>query len=261
MSDTPRPATFHDRRAIGRGTYLITFHADDDEDLDYQPGHVFAFDCDDGNGKTLHHPYTIVTCDPEQRLFGFVFRHIPDGAMTEHLVQMQTGDQATFSGKYHEAIIDEIADGVSGFVGIATGSGIGPLYGFIKEHIDSFNKPIELYVGYRKDADVCLQEDLNELAAEYDHFSWQLSLSEPPSDWQGLRGHITTAVAGRLENINDKHFHLVGNGAMINEMRQALSDAGIAKEQVSTESFFNHRAEADKEKITAISEALAQSST
>ncbi len=256
MANDKRPASFHSLREIGSNTYLITFHADDDAALDYEPGHVISFDCDDRDGNTLHHPYTVIENDADKRLFSFVFRHIPDGKMTSYLITMQDGDKATFSGKFHEPIADEIADGAQAFIGIATGSGIGPLYGYIKQALADSSIPITLYVGYKTPEDVCLADELNELANKHEHFTWQASVSEPDGSWSGLTGRITHAIADDLDNIEQAHFHLVGNGSMINEMREALYQAGVPKEQVSKESFFNHGVKADGETVEKLVKAL-----
>ena len=55
----------------------------------------------------------------------------------------------------------------------------------------------------------------------------------------------------------DTHFHLIGNGAMVNEWKEGLGKAGVPEEFVTTETYFNHKAEADAEVVERISTKIA----
>jgi ferredoxin-NADP reductase len=75
----------------------------------------------------------------------------------------------------------------------------------------------------------------------FPNFSYAITLSQPPPHWKGLRGRITESVPPLFESLDRKQFHLVGNGAMIEEMTQALSDLGVNQKYLHEEVYFNVR--------------------
>ena len=256
MYNDKRSARFHACQEIGAGTYMFTLRVDDDLALDYQAGNVFALDLIDENGQTLHNPYTIIDNNQEQRLLSFVFRHIPEGKMTPRLIAANAQTQLCFSGKFHEPIIDEISTDAQCFIGISTGSGIGPLYGFLKNELENISIPIYILAGYRTEADICLTHELNALADKHEHFQWHACLSQPNENWTGLRGRVDTQLTQLLPSLRDTHFHLVGNGSMINLIRPAVLAAGTPETQVSKESFFNHGHKADQQAIDELAQKI-----
>ena len=256
MQTDKRAARFHACREIGAGTYLFTLRVEDDHALDYQAGHVFALDLIDEQGKTLHHPYTIVDNDAQQRLLSFVFRLIPDGNMTPRLVNANAHTQLAFSGKFHAPIIDEIDVDAQCFIGISTGSGIGPLYGFLKDELENISIPVHLLAAYRYEAERCFVSELDALAEEHEHFQWQACISQASPSWQGLRGRVDQQLTKIYPSLTDTHFHLVGNGSMINLIRPALLAAGTPEVQVSKESFFKHGEKVEQEAIDALAQKI-----
>lgn len=129
---------------------------------------------------------------------------------------------------------------------LATGVGIGPLLG-LSQHLlpQGFDRPIHLYWGLRLPEDMCLTEELDELAARHPNFGYEVALSQPPPPWTGLRGRITESVPPLLPELGGRHFYLCGNGAMVEEMDMALSDLGVAAEFIYKEAYFNRRHKPD----------------
>jgi len=65
-------------------------------------------------------------------------------------------------------------------------------------------------------------------------------LTAPGETWRDGRGRITPAVLERLPELVAPTFYLVGNGAMITELKRELVARGInRKTQIRTEAFFD----------------------
>jgi hypothetical protein len=64
--------------------------------------------------------------------------------------------------------------------------------------------------------------------------------SEFPKNSGGMSGVL---------KLEAHHFHLVGNGQMVHLVRRALYGAGVARERVSIETYFDHHAEPDNAEI------------
>jgi ferredoxin-NADP reductase len=163
------------------------------------------------------------------------------------------------SGLHHVPVLEGIAAQAAEVVGLATGSGIGPLWGFAEQALATgFPRPIALFAGFREAADICLVPELDALQARYPHFRWLPTLTSPPAHWTGLRGRLGESVPPLIPDPMACHFHLVGNGAMIAELEAALEARGVPGSQVTTEAFFNHNAKSDPESVRAITERFRQ---
>ena len=247
-----RVARVSGSREVGRGNHLLSLRIDDEHPFPFQPGHVLSLRLAQPDGTFLRHPYTVALVNPEARELGLVFRIIPGGRLTPTLAALKQG-AVEVSGLHHRPILDEISFNTDIFVGISTGSGIGPLYGFARWSLErGFKRSIRLFAGYREEADISLGPELGSLAERFPNFSWAPTLSRPAETWQGLRGRVTESVPALIANPLTCHFHLVGNKAMLEEMEAALTLIGVPDSQVSDEGFFNWNAEADRAVVQAI---------
>jgi len=243
-----RQAAVTASREVGRGARLLELELADALPFPFEPGHVVVLR--DGGHK---HPYTVCAADPVRRRVTFLFRVVPGGRMTPLLDRAEPGRTIELSGLHHSPILEGLAPDAAAVVGLATGSGIGPLWGFAEQALAAgFARPITLFAGVRKEADLCLRAELDALQAAHPGFRWHPALSEPEPGWTGLRGRVGEAAPALIAEPRTCHFHLVGNGAMLAEMKAALKAVGVPPEQVTTEVFFNFNAEAAPESVQAI---------
>mmetsp|Transcript_23026 Transcript_23026/g.27825 ORF Transcript_23026/g.27825 Transcript_23026/m.27825 type:complete len:121 (-) Transcript_23026:408-770(-) len=97
-------------------------------------------------------------------------------------------------------------------------------------------------------------------------FSWRATLTQGGDEWEGLRGRVTaphvvaefvSSLGGDQETaLQSTHFHLVGNGGMLAELKQGLLLAGVPKERVTTEVYHNYSAVADEGVVQSIADTL-----
>jgi CDP-4-dehydro-6-deoxyglucose reductase len=60
-----------------------------------------------------------------------------------------------------------------------------------------------------------------------------------PDGWDGRRGRITESLLAELPALSHPVFYLVGNGAMIKEVKAQLQERGVdRKRQIRNEAFF-----------------------
>jgi len=140
---------------------------------------------------------------------------------------------------------------------ISTGTGIGPIFGFAQQFLNSNRTqiPLTLHAGYRDLADICLLPELEALSATHSNFSFTTSLTNPPANWTGQIGRVTETVPPLLTEVEKTHFHLVGNRAMIEDFTTAFDQLGI--EGYSTEGYFNWDADPNPTAVAKIVTTLA----
>jgi ferredoxin-NADP reductase len=237
-----RPARVIENRPVANGSMWIKLEATDKLPAAFEPGHVLGLGVPVDQGH-IRHAYTISRADPESRQFEHLYRVIPGGRMTPHLAALPAGSAMFFHGPFHTPIQKEIRAAAERIVLIATGTGIGPVFGYAEKALnEGESRPMTLYAGFHVESDMCLVGELEALAREHSNFSWQFTVSHPSELWRGLTGRVTDCVPARIhsEELEICHFHLVGNGEMVHVMRKALHLAGVAPERVSIETYFNH---------------------
>lgn len=250
-----RKAVVRSQRAVARGTQLTALALPDELPFPFEPGHVVALRAETPGAGLVRHPYTLCGADPDARQVVFVYRVIPGGRLTPTLSSLPLGASLELSGLHHAPIREEVDPDASFIVGLATGSGLGPLWGYATQALAAGERrPIHLAVGAREEADLPLRAELDGLAADHPNFRWTPILSQPTEAWRGLRGRLSDHAASLLPAPLETHLHLVGNMAMIRTMEAALLGTGLPPGRVTKEGFFNWNAEADE----ALAADLAQ---
>jgi ferredoxin-NADP reductase len=253
-----RPARVIDNRPAADGSMWITFEAADGLPACYEPGHVIGLAVPVDQGQ-LRRAYTVSRSDHQSRQFSLLYRVIAHGRMSPRLAALPRGATVFFHGRFHTPIHQEIQPDAERIVLMATGVGIGPIFGYAQKALaEGETRPIRLYGGFRKESDICLATDLEALAQGHANFEWYSSLTHPPTDWRGLTGRLTARVADAIDTrqLETHHVHLVGNGEMVHLVRQALYRAGMPAKRVSIETYFNHYVEPLDEAIETLARRL-----
>lgn len=232
---------------VGRASNLLRLESE--SPVGYAPGHVLALEVEE-DGEWLRGPYTVSRAT--ENTFDVLIRVC--GKKSEVMAKAEVGSRWRFGGKFHVPILEGVAPRATKVVCLSTGTGIGPVLGFAEEAMEKTKLKVTVLAGYRDAADVCSADVVQRLCVLYpDRFECAYVLSS--TDGRVTSPKSVTAVA----NIADAttHFHLIGNGAMVNEWREALAKAGIADDLVTTETYFNHKAEADAAVVDRISATMS----
>lgn len=256
----------YDRRAVvtafqrltPTGTVGLTFEVVDDFAFSYKPGYFVGIRTEVPGQGVRRSPYCIVSPPDGSRRFRLLVRLVPEGPVSCYLAALQPGDEITFRGPSGRSMLPR--DDGTELALLATGVGIGPLLG-LSQHLlaGGFERPVHLYWGLRLAEDVCLLDDLDALAGAHPNFAYDITLSQPPAGWAGMRGRVTESVPPRLATLGDKHFYLVGNGAMIEDMGCALSDMGVDELRIHTETYFNVRYRPSPAAVAAVRDRFVAS--
>lgn len=239
---------------ISRGNFWLKLQSLDSDEIVYQPGNVLSLALTDSFDYLHKKPYTISKSNLGEKTFEHLYKLIPMGSFSNKLAKLRSGDKINFRGIFHKPIHEEISPDVKQIVGISTGTGIGPLYGFAQKILAEklFSVPITIYAGYREIYDQCLKNELDDLSEEYNNFQYFSTFTQPNSSWDGLKGRVTESVPSLLNDLDNTHFHLVGNGKMVWEFISALKAMGVPPLHISRETYFNHGYSPDKNTIDQI---------
>lgn len=235
------------------GTVRIVLRVTDGAPFVFSPGHFVALKEDVPGHGPRRSPYCIFSPPQPDPDFELLLRVFPEGPLAQYLASLGPGDPIHFRGPSGRSMVPGQSDPEVELVLLATGVGVSPFYSLCR-HLLSRGYPgrIRLYWGLRLVEDICLSDELGELADRHPNFAYEISLSSPPARWRGLRGRLTESVPPLLERLGGKRFYLSGNGAMVEEMENALTSLGVDRTSIHEERFFNVRHRPDPAVLEAI---------
>jgi ferredoxin-NADP reductase len=193
----------------------------------------------DVDGVVTSRPYSISSPPPAggQNSLDLTVREKPDGFVAPYLLnEVQVGDELETTGPagsfYHEPLIDG-----EDLVFLAGGSGITPFMSIISDaiqHESSLN--IHLLYGSRVPEDVIFGEKLVRLAADHTNLHYAPVMSEPPPDYQGLTGFLSTdLIRQQTGDPSGKTYYICGPNVMYDFCLAALTELGVPQHKIKRE--------------------------
>eukprot|EP00980_Cylindrotheca_fusiformis_P029656 scaffold23668_cov127-Cylindrotheca_fusiformis.AAC.2 len=261
-------ATLTQVEEVGNGSVLL--HIETENPLEYEPGNVLYLeiegtsnsDEDDTKKSWLKGPYTVSRAS--ENILNVILKVV--GNRSKTFAAATPGTPLQYGGTFKVPILEGVdVDTTSKVIMISTGVGVGPCVGAIEKALgassDNNFPPIHLFACYRNPEDVILSDHLDDLQKRNsDQFAWTPILSSSTSE-----GRISSSANDNLDQlvqacagIDDTHFHLIGNGQMVQEFQAGLEKAGVPKNKVTFEMYFNHKAEVDEDAIDRIAKAVKE---
>ena len=234
----PLTATLTSRTPLGAGVVDLVFAMREPARLEFLPGQFVSVQIGETGGVAKKRSYSIASPSDAGDRIRFVIRTIPDGAATDFLLTLPVGAEVRMTGPHGFFVLD--AEHPGDIVFGATGTGLAAIMPMLEELA---RRPIagrrRLYWGARHAEDLFAREEVAELCRK-SNTELNEVLSAPPADWSGGRGRITQALVDLLPALHQPTFYLVGNGAMIGDVKRELMARGIdRKRQIRTEAFFD----------------------
>ncbi len=233
------------------GTVRMTFGLTDDQPLVFAPGQWIALEEEVPGAGLRRSSYCIFSPPSEDGRFQLLLRVLSDGPLSRHMASLPPGYTVRFRGPRGRSMLPKESD--AELIALATGVGIAPIYSLCRYLLATGDqRPIRLYWGLRLMEDICLLDELAELAERHPDLRYQVSLSRARADWPQLRGRVTESVPPLLKSLGGRRFYLSGNGAMVEEMELALCSLGVDRTFISAERFFNLNHQPDRVTMEAI---------
>ncbi|GAA5165284.1 CDP-6-deoxy-delta-3,4-glucoseen reductase [Pseudonocardia eucalypti] len=163
-------------------------------------------------------------------------RRVPDGRFSGPFLDgLARGDVLTVELPFGEFGVDDSACPV---LLVVTGTGFAPAKSIV-EHLAERGggRPVWLYWGGRRPADLYQADLAGRWAAKYEWFRFVPVLSRPDPGWAGHTGYVQDAV---LRDHPDLRGHLVcacGGSAMTSAARKAFLAAGLPEERFVHDTF------------------------
>lgn len=125
---------------------------------------------------------------------------------------------------------------------VAGGSGLAPLVALLEDAIEREAKivkqPLTLFFGVRSQRDIYYQEQLEQLAKQWQntfHFLPALSAEPDTSDWQGARGRVTEFIDPSV--CQQATAYLCGPPPMLDAAIEKMTQAGMPENRIFFDKF------------------------
>ena len=235
------------------GTVRVSFEVVDGLPFRFDPGQFVGIEAHFKGLGYRRSPYCILSAPSGEPVFDLLVRVVPQGPLSGYLASRRPGDEVAFRGPTGRSMVPPDDDRALAL--FATGTGVAPFVSLARHLLaGGYAEPITLWWGLRLAEDICLTDELDELAAAYPNFRYAVTLSRPTDAWAGLRGRLGGSVPPLLATLGATRYYLAGNGAMLEEMAFALSDMGVDLKYLYKEPFFNGTHQADPGVVAEIRE-------
>lgn len=280
-------ATLRESKQVGEGSFLLTIdRADAEADWTYEPGHVLALELPgtlatetlgieldektrkdmDQNDGWLRGPYTVSRIDGGSSL-DILIKVV--GAKSTALAGAPPGTPLKLGGQFKVPIakgIDRSPESpIQRIALISTGVGLGPCWGALQELWEDGDGnsrmiPSELIASYRQESEELFADEFQAAMADSTkEFTYKPIITNTigrlSANDENLQMVLPTPDSSSCP-VEQTHYHLIGNGQLVNEWKEGLASAGVPDAHVTVESYFNHRAETSSEAIERIAKVI-----
>jgi methane monooxygenase component C len=235
----PITTRLRSRVAVAADTYDLWFDVLEPPRVVFKAGQFVTLPVGtDSTGQALRRSYSIASMSDRGEELRFLIRAIPGGVATDLFLRMAPGTEVPMTGPHGFFVLSEHHPGDVVFG--ATGTGVAAVMPMLGELIARPEPGRRLlFWGLRHESDLFVVSEIEALCRAA-NTELLVHLSRPSEAWTGLRGRITPAVLQALPTLQAPTFYLVGNGAMISELKTGLVKAGVdRKKHIRTEAFFD----------------------
>lgn len=195
------------------------------------------------DGVYTSRPYSLSSPCNQRGYYEITVARINGGFVSDYLIdQVKVNDEFRANGPAGSFYYNPVFHFKKN-VFIAGGSGITPFISMIKEVLEKgSDREIHLIYGCRDQEHVIFQKELAEYQKNFKNFTYDLVLSEPQENWQGLRGFLTKELIETL--VSDLHhstYYLCGPQVMNNCVEEILHSLAIRPAMIRREMFSNNQ--------------------
>ncbi len=187
-------------------------------------------------GSDCRRAYSFANRPNPQNHLQFLIRLLPGGAMSDYLRQgCRVGDEIRFEAPLGTFYLRQVERPL---LLVAGGTGLSAFLGMLDELAErGCERPVHLYYGVRRAADLCELQRIAGYAERLPGFRFVPVLSEADADWDGRRGYLHEHFdAARLR---DEAFdlYLCGPPPMVEAVRQWLREHSLEHLRLYLEKF------------------------
>jgi phenol hydroxylase P5 protein len=225
------------RHTLLKGKFQwVTFELIEPKTIDFQAGQFIMMNIPDMQAKRS---YSIASDPGINHQLDILVDVGPQGDGSLYLQSLNPGEEVCFMAPGGRFVI-EPNSAEQRFVFIATGSGISAVRSMILNLLQTKldPRPTILHWGMRHVEDMFWEEDFRLLEQQFDHFHFDVVLSQAPAGWPLCAGHVTDCLEKHYQDFSQTGYYLCGNQKMIQGVVDFLKTKGVPDTNIHHERFF-----------------------
>lgn len=235
-----RPVTVHEARVaamdlLAPDVMRLRLELEGGERIPFYAGQYINILLDDGQKRA----FSFATAPHVEGPVELHIRRIEGGRFTTQVfTRMVVGDRLRFEGPVGSFFLREEGDKPVIFVAGATG--FAPVKSMVEHAFHAgVKRPMVLYWGTRRLADMYLRELPERWAAEHPEFRFVPVLSEPaPQDaWQGRTGLVHEAILADYPDLAGHRIYACGSVKMVEAAQPAFAKHGLSPDDCFSDAF------------------------
>ncbi len=235
-----RPVAVHEARVVAMDLLApdvmrVRLEVEGGERIDYYAGQYIHILLDDGQKRA----FSFATPPHEAGPIELHIRLIEGGRFTSHVfTDMRVGDRLRFEGPVGSFFLRE--EGEKPVIFVAGATGFAPVKSMLEHAFHAgIARPMVLYWGTRKLADMYLRELPERWAREHANFRFVPVLSDPApgDDWQGRTGLVHEAILADYPDLAGHRIYACGSVKMVEAAQPAFARQGLSPDDCFSDAF------------------------
>jgi NAD(P)H-flavin reductase/ferredoxin len=235
-----RPVAVHEGRVVALDLLApdvmrVRLEVEGEGRIDFYAGQYINILLDDGQKRA----FSFATAPHEPGPIELQIRRIEGGRFTTHVfTAMKVGDRLRFEGPVGSFFLRE--DGEKPIIFVAGATGFAPVKSMVEHAFHAgVKRPMVLYWGTRRLADMYLRELPERWAAEHPNFRFVPVLSEPaPGDrWEGRTGLVHEAILADYPDLGGHRIYACGSVKMVEAAQPAFAKQGLSPDDCFSDAF------------------------
>lgn len=185
--------------------------------------------------------FSIANAPDEAGILELHVRRVADGYFTNYIFEgMRERELLRFQGPLGTFFLRDTETPDEPLIVVAGGTGFAPVKAMLEHAFAQDGKPpIHLFWGVRAERDLYMRELVDYWQQRHDHFRFTPVLSEPSAEdrWEGEHGWVHEAVTRHYPDLSRQQVYASGPPPMIEALRAAFADRGLAVERLFYDSF------------------------
>ncbi|MBI2523939.1 hypothetical protein HYW11_01850 [Candidatus Peregrinibacteria bacterium] len=224
-------------RPIARDVYEFTLQKP--EGFTYEPGQFVLFSVPllENSADIQPRAYSIASAPGEPDL-RFVLKLREGGRASRWCTGMlREGTPVSMQGPFGALVLDRAT--TKDYLFLATSTGVAPFRSMIVSTLAAGDtRRMDLLFGAWNEGGLFWTEDFQRLAASHPSFRYHVILDQPPSTWNGHRGHVQDIAPRIVPDCGQRSIYICGNPAMVAAVKQCcLEQWGVPQEDLHVEGY------------------------
>jgi NAD(P)H-flavin reductase/ferredoxin len=201
--------------------------------LSYRAGQFLTLIRSDGLARS----YSLASRPEDGDALELHVRVLPEGRMSRWLASSDAlGQVVQVRGPAGDCFYTA-GDRAQPLVLVGVGSGLAPLWGIVRDALDTgHTAPIELWHGARTPDGLYLQDELKQLSAARQNFSYHPCALEGEAD--GVRvGRLDELLLKSVPSFAERRFFLCGDAPLVKSLKRALFVRGASLGEIYADPF------------------------